>query len=381
MAQRVTRSELTTARRVVIKVGSSSLTSADGSLNSAQLHSIVEVVAQARARGQEILLVSSGAVAAGIAPLGFKKRPHGLRDQQAAAMVGQSLLMAAYSDEFAAHGLTVGQVLLTPNQVINRRYYANAQASLTQLLSLGVVPIINENDAVVTDALRFGDNDRVAALVSHLVRADALILCTDVDGLYTAPPNRPGAKLISQVDSIAELERYDITGKGSDVGTGGMRTKISAAQIATAGGVGVLLTDTRSLNQCFGDGATRQTKIGTWFAPRSTHKSARQLWLSYAAQPHGSIVVDDGAARALRAGGRSLLAVGAVDVHGSFAAGDLVSVTTTEGEEVVRGISAFSNGEIRRFLPTLTDGADPRSAPRPLVHADDMVTNEDFALS
>lgn len=378
VTSRVSRTELKSARRVVIKVGSSSLTSADGSLNHAQLRSVVGVVAQARARGQEILLVSSGAVAAGIAPLGFKRRPHGLRDLQAAAMVGQSLLMAAYSEAFATHGLNVGQALLTPNHVINRHYYANAQASLNQLLSLGVVPIINENDAVVTDALRFGDNDRLAALVSHLVRADALILCTDVDGLYTAPPNRPGARLISHVESVAELDQYDITGKGSDVGTGGMRTKISAAQIATAGGVGVLLTDTGSLDRCFGDDAGDGGEIGTWFVPRARHKSARQLWLSYAAQAHGSIVVDDGAARALRAGGRSLLAVGALDVHGSFAAGDLVSIVTTDGTEIVRGLSAFSNGEIRRFLPLLTEGADPRSAPRPLVHADDMVNSEDF---
>ncbi|MFP7697262.1 glutamate 5-kinase [Trueperella sp. LYQ143] len=352
---------LGTAPRLVIKIGSSSLTSADGSLAMDRLRELVDTVGQARRRGQEVVLVSSGSIAAGLAPLGFRRRPRDVRDQQAAAMVGQSRLMRAYAEEFSRFDIRVGQVLLTPDDVVNRRHYANAQAALKRLLHLGVVPIINENDAVVTDELRFGDNDRLAALVAHIVDATALILLTDVDGLYTGPPSMPGAKLISEVTDIDDLVGVQITGKGSDVGTGGMATKVDAARIATSGGVATLVASADDL-----PAALSGQTIGTWFVPRSKRLAARALWMRNAAMARGTITVDSGAARALRGGGASLLAVGITACHGSFAAGDVVSIVDPAGHEVARGLTAFSTGEVERFV---ADGA----APRPIVHVDDLV--------
>lgn len=359
----VNRALLSSAERIVVKVGSSSLTARDGGLNMHQLEELIDVLSGAVERGQETVLVSSGAIAAGLAPLGFTRRPKGVQDQQAAAMVGQQRLMAAYSDGFARRDITIGQVLLTQDDVVNRKHYANAQAALTRLLHYGVVPIVNENDAVVTDDLRFGDNDRVAALVAHLVNANALILCTDVDGLYTAPPHHPDARLISEVNRVEDLEGLTISGKGSEVGTGGMRTKVAAADIATRAGVGVLLANTADLRR-----ALTGEVVGTWFTPRGHRVNSRELWLRYSAMSHGTITVDDGAAAALRKGGASLLAVGIDAVDGSFAAGDLVQIVDRAGIEVARGLCAFSDVEVRRFV----DPEQDERAPRPIVHRDDM---------
>lgn len=350
------------APRIVVKVGSSSLTAPDGSLHVDQLSELVDVLAAARERGQQVVLVSSGAVAAGIGPLGFRSRPKDVRDQQAASMVGQVRLLGAYEDEFEKFGVTIAQVLLTPEDVMDRKHYANVQAALGRLLNLGVIPIVNENDAVVTDDLRFGDNDRLAALVAHVVDATALILCTDVDGLYTKPPSQPGAELISEVNSVEELENLTITGRGSDVGTGGMSTKVDAADMAVSGGIGTLVTSTQNLGRAL-DGET----VGTWFVPRTKRVSARTVWLKYAAQDRGTLTVDDGAARVLRAGGASLLAVGITRVEGTFSAGDLVRIVDSSGNDVARGLSAYSDAEVSEFVARGTKPA------RPVVHVDDLV--------
>ncbi|MDP9801643.1 glutamate 5-kinase [Arcanobacterium wilhelmae] len=355
------RALLGQAARLVIKVGSSSLTK-NGALNEPALAALVDVVGAAHARGQEVVLVSSGAVAAGLAPLGFASRPKLLRDQQAASMVGQVRLLAAYTREFSRYGITIGQVLLTPEDVLNRSHYANAQGSLRRLLHHGVVPIVNENDAVVTGELRFGDNDRLAALTAHLVDATALILCTDVDGLYTAPPSEPGAELITEVTSLSQVKSLVITGKGSDVGTGGMRTKVEAAKIAISGGVGALVTSAQNLAS-----ALNGDPVGTWFVPQGKRQRARDLWLKNVAQARGSLVVDDGAAAVVRAGGASLLCVGVTEVRGAFARGALVRIVDPHGEEVGRGLVGYSSADVRKFLD------DGGRAPRPVVHADDLV--------
>lgn len=360
------------ARRIVIKIGSSSLTAPHGGLAQEPLDELVTVVSDARERGQEVLLVSSGSVAAGIRSLGFKKRPTNVRDQQAAAMVGQARLMRAYSDGFARRGLTVAQVLLTPDDVVDRSHYANAQAALKRLLHYGVIPIVNENDAVVTDDLRFGDNDRLAALVAHVVGASVLVLCTDVNGLYTAPPSQVGARLISTVSDFSELANYSITGKGSDVGTGGMSTKVRAADIATAGGVGTLLIATSDLRS-----ALAGDEVGTWFEPRAMRGSARDLWLRYSAEISGVLEVDAGAAEALASGGASLLAVGVTRVQGSFSAGDIVSVRRVDNSKIIgRGRVAFSTAEVKRFIGQEPYSDDRRRAPRAVIHADDFVYTE-----
>ena len=220
------RSDLASARRLVIKVGSSSLTSPDGQLDTGYLTHLVDTTAARRLRGHQVVLVTSGAIAAGLGPAGLTRRPPDLATSQALASVGQGLLIAEYARSFARHGLTVGQVLLTAEDLIRPQHYRNARRALTRLLELGVVPIVNENDAVATDEIRFGDNDRLAALVATLVAAEALVLLTDVDGLYTARPTEPGARLVPRVQEADQLADYEITGRGSQVGTGGMTTKI-----------------------------------------------------------------------------------------------------------------------------------------------------------
>ena len=230
------------ARRVVVKVGSSSLTTAAGGIDPARVRQLVEVLAAARGRGAEVVLVSSGAIAAGLAPLGLTRRPRPLAAQQAAASVGQGLLAHRYQEEFARHGLVTGQVLLTAEDVTRRAHYRNAYQTFAKLLELGVLPIVNENDTVATSEIRFGDNDRLAALVAHLVHADLLVLLSDVDGLYDGPPSRPGARLLPDVRSAADLDAVTIGSPGAaGVGTGGMVTKVEAARIATGAGIPVVL--------------------------------------------------------------------------------------------------------------------------------------------
>jgi glutamate 5-kinase len=236
--------DLRAAQRLVVKVGSSSLTTADGALDLARLRALVDVIAARRSHGTQIVLVSSGAIAAGITPLRLTRRPRDLATQQAAASVGQGALVAAYSLAFGTHNLTVGQVLLTAEDVTRRSHYANARRTLDRLLDLGVVPVVNENDTVATHEIRFGDNDRLAALVAHLVHADALVLLSDVDALYDGPPSRARTSRVPLVRGPADLKDVKIGGSGSAIGSGGMATKVEAAAIATAAGITTILTST-----------------------------------------------------------------------------------------------------------------------------------------
>ena len=291
----MTRAAVAQARRLVVKVGSSSLTTAAGGLDVARLDSLVDALA---ARGGEVVLVSSGAIAAGLAPLGLARRPRDLATQQAAASVGQSLLVQRYATAFARHTRTVGQVLLTADDVVRRSHYRNAQTTLERLLALGVVPVVNENDAVATDEIRFGDNDRLAALVAHLVRADALVLLSDVDGLYDGDPRREGARLIETVHGSADLAGLDLAATGSGLGSGGMASKVDAAGMATAAGVPVLLAAASSVE------AALRGETGTVFLPTGT-RSQRPAALARArvdpARPTGAR--PRGGRRGLRAHG------------------------------------------------------------------------------
>ena len=238
-----TRAEVTGAKRVVVKVGSSSLTTAAGGIDPARVRDLVDELAKLRAGGTEVVLVSSGAIAAGLAPLGLKRRPKALVAQQAAASVGQGLLVHRYTEELARHGVIAGQVLLTVDDVTRRSHYRNAYQTFAKLLDLGVLPIVNENDTVATTEIRFGDNDRLAALVAHLVHADLLVLLSDVDGLYDADPTHPESSLLPEVVSVDDLGAVRIGKAGAaGVGTGGMQTKIDAARIATGAGIPVVLT-------------------------------------------------------------------------------------------------------------------------------------------
>ncbi|GAB2458405.1 glutamate 5-kinase [Xylanimonas ulmi] len=366
-----TRSALPAAQRIVVKIGSSSLTGPDGRLDLEALRGLVRVLAAAHEGGTQVVLVTSGAVAAGIGPLGLAARPRDLATMQAAASVGQGMLVARYTEAFAHHGVRVGQILLTAEDTVRRLRYKNAQRALTRLLALGVVPVVNENDAVTTDELKFGDNDRLAALVAHLVRADALVLLTDVDGLHDRPPTRPGARRISHVGDLAEIADVPVTSRGSAVGTGGMVTKLESVRIATGSGVPVLLAAASNAAR-----ALAGEDVGTFFAVTGRRTSARRLWIAHAARVRGRLHLDDGAARAVLGGRASLLPAGVTRAEGEFDAGDAVELVGPDGAVVARGLVAFDSHELPALLGRQT--AELREAlgegyDRELVHRDDLV--------
>ena len=360
------------ARRIVVKVGSSSLTTAAGGIDPARVRRLVEVLAVARGSGAEVVLVSSGAIAAGLAPLGFSTRPRALAAQQAAASVGQGLLAHRYQEEFARHGIVTGQVLLTVDDVVRRAHYRNAHQTLAKLLELGVVPIVNENDTVATSEIRFGDNDRLAALVAHLVHADLLVLLSDVDGLYDGPPSRPGSTLLPVVRSEDDLASVTIGAAGSSgVGTGGMTTKVEAARIATGAGIPVVLTSAEQ-----GAAALSGAEVGTLFEATGKRRPARQLWLAHATSGLGSLTLDAGAVRAVVSRGASLLPAGITSVSGSFVAGDPVDLLDPDGGVVARGLVNFDADELPALLGRSTgDLKESLGAAyeREVVHRDDLV--------
>lgn len=371
-SQAQVRRSVAQAQTMVVKVGSSSLTRSSGHLDAAKLEALVASVAANVLSGARIVLVSSGAIAAGFGPLGFAERPRDVATQQAAASVGQGLLMARYETAFARYGIRVGQILITAEDTIRAAQYRNARRTLERLLDLGVVPIVNENDALASNEIRFGDNDRLSALVANIVRADALVLLTDVDALYTAPPSRPDARRIGYVpDVIATLRDVTVGGSTSGVGTGGMVTKLEAARIAAVSGVPVVLTSAANAGP-----AMMGDPVGTVFAPVHDRGSSRRLWIGFAAEPRGTIVVDDGAARAVRGGRASLLAAGALEVRGEFSAGDPVWVDAEDGTHLARGLSGYDSEEIPQMLGRNTDQLKRflgEAYAHPLIHRDNLV--------
>ncbi|MEQ6902352.1 glutamate 5-kinase [Nocardioides sp. YIM 152588] len=366
------RSTVLDAGRIVVKVGSSSLTTAEGGIDPDRVRALVDAVAAVRARGTEVVLVSSGAIAAGLAPLGLRRRPKGLAAQQAAASVGQGLLVHRYTEELARHGLIAGQVLLTLDDVTRRAHYRNAHQTFTKLLELGVLPIVNENDTVATTEIRFGDNDRLAALVAHLVHADLLVLLSDVDGLYDGPPTRPGSRLISEVASAEDLDGVTIGAAGpAGVGTGGMATKVEAAAISTGAGIPVVLT-----SAACAPAALAGEPTGTLFHATGKRRPTRLLWLRHATDGKGSLVLDAGAVRAVVDRRASLLAAGVVEVVGDFTAGDPIDLVGPDGAVVARGLVNFDAGEMPALLGRST--ADLKRElgagyEREVVHRDDLV--------
>ncbi|WDZ89509.1 glutamate 5-kinase [Nocardiopsis sp. HUAS JQ3] len=367
------RAAVAAARRVVVKVGSSSLTTPDGRIDSCRIRDLVRVLADRRAAGQEVILVSSGAVAAGMTPLGMARRPRDLASQQAAASVGQGLLLAAYTAELAGHDLTAAQVLLTVEDMMRRVQHRNAQRTLRRLLDIGALPIVNENDTVATHELRFGDNDRLAALVAHLMRADALVLLSDVDALYDGNPSAPGSSVVSLVRGPADLDGIDIgSAGGRGVGTGGMVTKVASARIATEAGVHTLLTSAANARTALEGGPA-----GTLFAPgRGRRPSARQLWLAHATAGRGSLVLDPGAVTAVVREKASLLPAGVVRVTGDFNAGDPVDLCDEGGAVVARGLVNYDAAEVPDLMGRSTRWLAREMGPsyeRELVHRDDLV--------
>ncbi|MCL6674583.1 MULTISPECIES: glutamate 5-kinase [Streptomyces] len=361
------------ARRIVVKVGSSSLTTASGGLDADRVDALVDVLAKSRSGGErEIVLVSSGAIAAGLAPLGLRRRPRDLARQQAAASVGQGLLVARYTASFARYGVRVGQVLLTSDDMSRRAHHRNASRTLDKLLAMGAFPIVNENDTVATDEIRFGDNDRLAALVAHLVHADLLVLLSDVDGVYDGDPGRPGTSRIAEVRGPEDLAHVEIGSAGkAGVGTGGMVTKIEAAGIAAAAGIPVVLTSAVHAAEALSGGDT-----GTWFHVTGKRYADRLLWLQHASTPQGHLTLDEGAVRAVVERRKSLLPAGIAAVEGDFAAGDPVELRDGEGRAVARGLVNFDAKEIPQLLGRSTRELARELGPayeREVVHRDDLV--------
>ncbi|MEI7778992.1 MAG: glutamate 5-kinase [Actinomycetes bacterium] len=366
------RSAVTAARRLVVKVGSSSVTTGVEGIDVTAVARLAETLAARRAAGVEVVLVSSGAIAAGLRPLGQSRRPRDLATSQAAASVGQGLLMANYTAAFERHGITVGQVLLTADDMTRRAHYRNAQRTLTRLLELGVLPVVNENDTVATDEIRLGDNDRLAALVAHLVRADLLVLLSDVDGLYDGPPSRAGATLIREVPSGFDLNVVDVGGIGAaGVGRGGMVTKLQAARIATSAGIPVVLASALLASQALSGAQT-----GTYFEPDAVSLPTRLLWLAHATATQGRLHLDAGAVAAVVGRGASLLPAGITAVDGQFQAGDPVDLIDESGHTVARGLVNFDAAELPGLLGRSTKDLSRELGPayeREVVHRDDLV--------
>ena len=366
------RGAIASARRVVVKVGSSSISSAAGGLDHDRVDALVTALADRREAGAEVVLVSSGAIAAGLLPLALSRRPRDLATLQAAASVGQGLLLARYTAAFAARGITVGQVLLTQDDVVRRTHYRNAQRTLTRLLALGVLPIVNENDTVATDEIRFGDNDRLAAHVAHLVQAEALVLLSDVDAVYDADPSAPGAQRLVDVRDEADLSGVVLASTASSgVGTGGMSTKIDAARIAAASGIPALVTSAELVRE-----ALAGADVGTCFHAPAQRTAARLLWLAHASAPRGRLHLDEGAVSAVVERRLSLLPAGIVRVEGDFEAGDPVDLCAPHGGAVARGLVNYAAAELPALLGRSTrDLATELGSQyeREVVHRDDLV--------
>jgi glutamate 5-kinase len=367
-------SPLTLARRVVIKVGSALLVdSATGQLNRAWLETLASDIHTLRARGQDVLLVSSGAIALGRRHLGLEPGKLKLEESQAAAAVGQIRLAHAWKDVLEQHGHTVAQILLTFGDTEERRRYLNARSTLGTLLRLGAIAVINENDTVATSEIRYGDNDRLAARVAQMMSADCLVLLSDVDGLYTADPTRdPTAQFIPEIRRITpEIERM-AGGASSAVGSGGMATKVAAAKIAVTAGCHMCVAAGREMH------ALRRIEEGarcSWFYPSATPATVRKQWIAGTLKPAGEVYVDAGAAHALR-GGKSLLPAGVTRVSGNFERGDALVVRDAQGLEIARGLSAYSSDDVQRLQGRKSADIEGLLGYRgrdEIIHRDDLV--------
>jgi glutamate 5-kinase len=363
------------ARRIVVKVGSAVVTTETGRLDRERLASISGQIADLKAAGHQVMLVTSGAIAAGLERLGVEERPSAIPELQAAASVGQGLLIQQYTGLFEERGIHVGQVLLTQYDITHREHYLNAANTFEKLLDYGVVPIINENDTTVVEEIKFGDNDTLAALVTNLIKADLLIILSDVAGLHTADPRKNGkADLIAEVENITpEIEKL-AGGAGTEFGSGGMVTKINAAKIVTLAGAGMLLVDgnqPKALTK-----AMAGEDIGTFFMPRGKKMASRKAWIAFGTVAKGAVAIDDGAKTAIMEKGKSLLPAGVIGVNENFEDGDTVDVIDKEGAIIAKGLANMtsddlvaimgqSSGDIRKTKPDLAD--------REVIHRDCLV--------
>ena len=383
------RPDIAAATRVVVKVGSSSLTTVAGEIADDRITALAAALAARHGAGTQVVLVSSGAIASGLVPLGLTRRPSDLATQQAAASVGQGLLIARYTAAFAQHGIRTGQVLLSADDLMRRTHYRNAQRTLDRLLELGVLPVVNENDTVATDEIRFGDNDRLAALVAHVTHAKALVLLSDVDGVYDGDPRRGAAQRIAEVRGQADLEGIRLgrglrAGQGAQgalgargshaahgSGIGGMATKVEAALIASAAGIPTVVADAASA-----PAALAGDPVGTFFAAHGRRPATRLLWLRHAAVARGSLRLDPGAVEAVVKRHASLLPAGITGVEGTFDAGDPVNLRDENDTIIARGLVNYDATEIPGLMGRSTRWLASKLGPeyeREVVHRDDLV--------
>ncbi len=368
------RSSLLAARRWVVKVGSAMLTDEGRRLNHGVVHALVQQLVALRERGAEVILVSSGAVAAGVVRLGLNARPTELHALQAAAAVGQSALIRAYEDALAPQGITTALVLLNHDDIRARDRYLNARSTLNALLDMGVLPVVNENDTVVTDEIRFGDNDTLAALVANLVDADALLILTDQDGMYDADPRRePDAKRIDIAD-VNDSALDSMVGEGGAFGRGGMVTKLRAARLAARSGTLTVIASGRDPNvvSAVASGAS----LGTLLSTDKRPQSARKQWLASLQHARGTLLLDAGAVAVVTEQGRSLLPIGIVGVDGEFVRGDLVRCVDSNGCEIARGLVNYPAAEARRLAGKASAAIEPilgYGGPPEMIHRDNMV--------
>ena len=342
------RSNIGLARSWVIKIGSALITNEGKGLDTAAIQHWAEQMAELRRAGKELLLVSSGAVAEGMARIGMTRRPHALYELQAVAALGQMGLIQHFESCFKQHGIHTAQVLLTHEDLSSRQRYLNARSTLRTLLQMGALPIINENDTVATDEIRFGDNDTLAALVANLVEADALVILTDQQGLYDKDPRQnPDAELISEANA-ADPAILGMAGSGGILGRGGMRTKITAAHRAARSGAATVIASGRAENVLLE--IARGADIGTLLYPKTEKLAARKQWLASHLVVSGKLQLDEGASKALAGSGVSLLAVGVTDVRGVFNRGDIVGCVSADGEEIARGLVNYSAAEARKIM-------------------------------
>jgi glutamate 5-kinase len=367
------RPSLAEARRLIVKIGSALLVDDGGHMRRAWLEALAADVARCRRRGQEVIVVTSGAIAVGRRHLGLVGRALKLEEKQAAAATGQIRLAHAWQEALAAHGITVAQLLLTPEDTEERRRHLNARATLNQLLALGAVPVINENDTVATTEIRFGDNDRLAARVAQMASADTLVLLSDVDGLYTADPRRdPSARLIPEVRELSP----EIEAMGGEAlpgySSGGMVTKLAAARIAMSAGCRMVIAPGKPVAPL---SRIEEGAPCTWFLPSAEPRTQRKRWIAATIAPAGALTVDDGAAAALGRG-KSLLPAGVVAVDGDFERGDCVVVRRRDGTEAARGLCAYSAEDARRIAGRKTNEIEPLLGYRgrdEMIHRDDLV--------
>lgn len=368
-------------RIVIVKIGSSSLTSAAGDLNEHKIHYYAREIASLQQLGYQVMLVSSGAVAAGYKKIGYPARPVTIHERQASAAVGQALLIQAYNNAFAQHEIVVAQILLTRSDFSNRQRVHNALTTLKELAKQGIIPIINENDTVAVNELKladnntFGDNDTLSALVANLVKANKLIIITDTDGLYTADPNiDQHAERIERVKEIDEHIYSIAGGAGSEVGTGGMRSKIEAARIATRGGIEVFIGKVEEEGDL--QRAVNNEGNGTYFDTTLQSLSMKKQWLGFHSSPQGQVTVDGGAERALVQGGKSLLPAGVVSIAGEFHPGDIIEVLNLDGELIGRGISNYESWQLQAVAGLTSSDITKRVDVQRIevIHRDEWVT-------